>query len=173
MDYSREKYSKLLSLKGYLSFFLFFLIAMTISTNLYSAELTLKIDTDSNDVTEDSDGNFYLSGNSDAGFGNSYWSNANRTVEISQDYSSYYRWITSGIKQGDTVNSATLTIYLKKNEYNNSDNISTKFLGIDEDNTPAFSSNQKPSLRPQTIANVIIYNIKGIIHYLSGFNMMA
>ena len=141
MDSRGERNNRQLPVKVYLLSFMFLLITMLISTSLYSADLTLQINADNNDIVEDSNGSFYLSGGSDAGFGNDYWTSG--TKEVSQNYSSFYRWITRDIKQGDIINSAVLTLYLKKNSHNDSENISTKFLGIDEDNTSIFSSTQK------------------------------
>lgn len=143
--------------KNFLLSIIFLLIGMLIPMSLYSEEayrdITFKIMADANDVTEDSSGNIYLSGNKEVGFGNEYWSNG--SLEISQDYSSFYRWISNGINQGDIINSAILTLYLRKNKYNEKYSISTKILGINEDNTAVFSATEKPSLRPRTTANIV------------------
>lgn len=114
-------------------------------------ELNLQISADNNDVVEGSNGSFYLSSFDGALFGHYYW---NKGVSMS----SFYRWVTTDIKQGETINTATLTLYLKQNSANNKEGISTKFYGISEDNTPAFSSEDKPSLRPITKSNVIKNN---------------
>jgi hypothetical protein len=110
-------------------------------------ELNLQISADNNDVVEGSDGSFYLSSFDGALFGHYYW-------QSGVNMSSFYRWITKDIQQGETIHSATLTLYLKQNSANNRDGISTRFYGISEDNTPAFSTKDKPSLRPTTKANV-------------------
>ncbi len=111
-------------------------------------ELNLQVSADDNDVVEGSDGSFYLSSFDGALFGHYYW-------QSGVSMSSFYRWVTKDIKQGETIRSAILTLYLKQNVANNSNGISTKFYGISEDDTPAFSSADKPSLRPITKSNVI------------------
>jgi hypothetical protein len=114
-------------------------------------EINLQISADNNDVVEGSDGSFYLSSFDGALFGHYYW-------QSGVNLSSFYRWVTKDIKQGETIHSATLTLYLKQNTANNRDGISTKFYGISEDNTPAFSTSDKPSLRPITKSNVVKNN---------------
>lgn len=127
------------------------LLALPISANEdlseKGKELNLQISADNNDVVEGSDGSFYLSSFDGALFGHYYWNNG-------VSMSSFYRWITKDIKQGDTIRSAILTLYLKKNAANNGDGISTKFYGISEDDTPVFSLADRPSLRPITKSNV-------------------
>lgn len=117
-------------------------------TRVKGQELNLQISADNNDVVEGSDGSFYLSSFDGALFGHYYW-------QSGVNMSSFYRWVTKGIKQGETIHSATLTLYLKQNAANNRNAISTKFYGISEDNTPVFSTDDKPSLRPITKSNVI------------------
>jgi hypothetical protein len=128
-------------------------------TRVEGQELNLQISADNNDVVEGSDGSFYLSSFDGALFGHYYW-------QSGVNMSSFYRWVTKGIKQGETIHSATLTLYLKQNTANNRKGISTKFYGISEDNTPVFSTDDKPSLRPITKSNVIKndWSDKKLIH---------
>ncbi len=124
------------------------------SNSHHTKQLNLQVSANNNDVVEDSDGNFKLSGPTQ--FGHYYWTN--NTISVDRNYSSFYRWVTSEIKNGDTVKSAILTLYMKQNAYNHAHNISTQFLGITEDDTAVFSSENKPSSRPLTIATVIKNN---------------
>jgi hypothetical protein len=137
--------------------FSYLLLSVTVPLNAKEidskkgAELNLQINADNNDVVEGSNGSFYLSSFDGALFGHYYW---NTGVSMS----SFYRWVTTDIKQGETINTATLTLYLKQDSANNKEGISTKFYGISEDNTPVFSTEDKPSLRPITKSKVVKNN---------------
>ena len=149
MKIYKEKYNQI----SQALLFICLSLTLVVSTNakehtrIEGKELNLQISADNNDVVEGSDGSFYLSSFDGALFGHYYW-------QSGVNMSSFYRWITKDIQQGETIHSATLTLYLKQNSANNRDAISTSFYGISEDNTPVFSTNDKPSLRPTTKANV-------------------
>ena len=151
MKNNRGKYGQLFLKTAFLIYGVA-LLALPISANedLSEAkkELNFQVSADDNDVVEGSDGSFYLSSFDGALFGHYYW-------QSGVSMSSFYRWVTKDIKQGEIIQSAILTLYLKQNVANNSNGISTKFYGISEDDTPAFSSEDKPSLRPITKSNVI------------------
>ncbi|MHA2404664.1 MAG: DUF2341 domain-containing protein, partial [Candidatus Kariarchaeaceae archaeon] len=105
---------------------------------------------DSNDAQETPDGTYYGSGNNcDEGTGTATFGSCG-----TDDASSYYRFVSKGITNGATITSATLTLYAVLNGYNDDSGISTRFQGITEDNTPIFSSGNKPSTRSRTTAFV-------------------
>ena len=155
MRNNRGKYSQLFLRIAFLIYAVV-LFALPISANEdlneesseAKKELNLQVSADDNDVVEGSDGSFYLSSVDGALFGHYFW-------QSGVSMSSFYRWVTKDIKQGETIQSAILTLYLKQDAANNTKGISTKFYGISEDNTPVFSSEDKPSLRPITKSSVI------------------
>ncbi|MHA2099908.1 MAG: DUF2341 domain-containing protein, partial [Candidatus Kariarchaeaceae archaeon] len=111
---------------------------------------SFQVNTNNNDAEEVPDGTYYESGNNcDEGAGTATFGSCGAS-----DASSYYRFETTGINNGASITSATLTLYAVLNGYNDDSGISTRFQGIDEDNTPEFSTGNKPSTRSRTTAYV-------------------
>lgn len=153
MDINRGKYNQFSQVLLFAYLFLILIAPINAKEHIgiEGKELDLQINADSNDVVEGSDGTFYLSSFDGALFGHYFW-------QSGVNMSSFYRWVTKGIQQGETIHAATLTLYLKQDSANNRAGISTKLYGISEDNTPAFTTYDKPSLRPITKSKVIKSN---------------
>lgn len=81
------------------------------------------------------------------------WSDSGQSITIgegtSDDLIAAFRFLDVTIPQGETINTATITL---KANVTDSDNISVTITGIDEDNTGDFSSD--PTARLQTTASV-------------------